>query len=95
MSALKKISGYKGVCQLVAAGDLQFFIVADNLRDLETLYHSILEDADPFTPETCNAVIIVAAGDLRKIKSGKFNQAETAPNQTEPSITTNEQETKN
>lgn len=74
MSSIKKISGYKGIATRIAAGDLEFFIVAANVRDLEALYNSILEDADPFTPETCSAVVLISAGDLPKLKPGKFTE---------------------
>lgn len=76
MANLKKISGYKGSAARIEAGNVEFFIVAANERDLETVYNSVLSEADPFSSDAAQKVIIISAADLPLPKTGHFIQTE-------------------
>lgn len=82
---LKKFTGFKGLCAFAQIGNVQFVLLAQNKRDLESLWNHIMTEAGPLDPAGCKKAILVEAPLLTVAQASKPAVSQVS----KPAATTN------
>lgn len=86
MSALKQFTGFKGSAAMVRIGKIEFFILARNPRQVETLWNGLLREAGEFDPSACRPAILVASDTFPERKLQQTPAPAEPPASSQPPI---------